>query len=1120
MSTSTIDFETDHLNYIKTIIAPDKYASLIPDGVIDKVVVKSDTSSYMITSEGGEGSFTIEFYPLTETEVVGAIFAYSTVAQKDVWVANITRASDLKLDYNWIRNAAKKLTAIMDTRTLENDTLAGKVSGIESQVGISEIGSQFSYTSLLGIVNNVESKKTTSITEGLVILAIPKAFDLPYTRLRDDIVNTVPTSPSGAPVGATNAVYVDEEHSLRAQLAYIDTVTVTTTANTQVSERVFNIDSTTGTQIALFSRFTPQASSGNALKHQVIFTSYDLAGDQIRTGTVFARRMEVLTANESNDVTLVANLAPDPDKDSQFNRPIHSIKVVQQIWQTGGAPIQATLITNINIDLPNGAKIGTNRPVVLLKGQGLPEGSVLDIQLSTVDEVIPNGSLQRNSTLLHPLFSPASRRVVEVFAAHGNEMGLRPILTTTEYEELLSRIEGLSLTEEDMTRIMNASTPKWLRKVGKFLKGTEGVYKAVKPLLELSPAAPYLPLANATYDTLRPMKTASNRRAFQKSYYASDTPVETLQADETTTHNTTNETLDVREYTRKPGDSCISVLAVDYERSSREFLKGRFAALRGDHRNLLGEAQKNVFTGSLGKGRVYGYLSPSVFPFRLREDVTLIPLEDSIDSLQKNKLKFVYDGPICSGESAWAAILIVQNTGMWCTNIAVSASVRVFKKEMYLRPVANIKEKKELADRLGIKILTTKSNESGVVNRNYLRQAVSYIRNHMGEESPLPDEPTPEDALTYRVLAASHVQINSQFSNTRVYQCASKKRVLKKMTLAPVEEPDPEEGDAEANFSAKYDELSQQLSQLISILKDPEFVGETRAKAWEYIEGSLAYIEDKMMTTQEENPDALKEVGESVVRAVARMPEGATVVTTTGAGVTPGEGNLALKRLDYLNKVAPESYPEAKKLTDWTKNRVPQFSYLYLNAPASKWPYFDKVTNIDAQLAQKHLEYEDPETAENLFTYDYNQLAKLALGNSIPPDKFGDLMEHFGVGKIKDLTKEDNKFLAALAGKSKVVPLRIHEMSEQEVDKEMRRRMVDPKHKEEVLKRSRNKQNNWEAGLTMSPEEIKPTEKAKVSVPKKMTEAELRAVVKAQIKPEQGGRGGTQGGKVERKYYN
>lgn len=1118
MNISQLDFETDHLNYLKTIVAPDRYASLIPDGVIDKVLLKSDTSSYMITSEGGEGSFTIEFYPLSENEIVGAIFAYDTVANKDKWIANITRANNLKIDYNWIRNVAKALTVIMNTRTVNDDTLSGKMSAVESQVGISEIGTQFSYTSLLGIVNNVESKKTVQVSEGFKIIAIPKIFDQPFTRLRDDIIYTVGTSPGGSSVGDTNAIYVDKSFTLEARTTYLDTIPLTSAPNTQVSERTFRIDSLTGIEITLFSRLLPNVNVSNDIKHIIELTTYDLADESIRTVSMQVRTDTILTANEPNDITLSATLAPDPDKDSPLNRPIHKLKVTQYLWEHAAGVANILLTTNLKLEIPQGAKLGTNRPVVLIKGQGLPQDAVLDVQLSTVDEVVPNGSLQRNSTLSHPLFSPASRRVVEVFAAHGNELGFRPILSFNEYYDLLNRLEGFSLSEEDMVNIMNASTPGWLKKVARGFKKTEKFYKTIRPLLQLTPMAPSLPMADATYESLKNYKAASEPRAFARSYYAADVDVQLTESSKqplVDREKTREEKTPINyHYTRKATDTVVPIIGVDYDPENHEIIGRDFVAMRGDQRELLGDTQKMVSTNSLGKGRVYGYMMSGVFPFRLRDDVTVLPLAEVVNNLDKTGYIYEFDGPICTGESAWASILIAQNANLWVTNIVPSAGVRIFKKELYLRPVANVPEKAKLVAKRGRKLLTTKTNVEGTVNKNYLRQAVSYIRNHLSEESLLPDEHAPDEVLPLKILHAKGIKKHSiaRTGNGWIYYCSDNDDDdtptygFKKKTYELSEPPEVAQDDQEVlrTWKKNYALLINNLGVTITKLKEgAAVIGPNRAAMWEHIEGIMGIIEEKLTKTIEEAPESLDEVATSVGRYVQRMDPGPTVVTSNGVGALT-TNNLALNRLDYLHEYNPESWPSSSEIDKKVKDRLVQFPFLYLNLSKTYWPKLEKVTTYDVKNAKDNLVYED-ESSENVMTFDYNQLAKISIGYGVPPSEFGEILDHFKEGKVGNLSKEDNQFIALIAGKMKNLPkAKLHELPKEAQIQELKKRNVDPTKLDEALKRSREGLKNWEQGLVKSKEEnlaAKATTAPKHQAnPKKISEREMRELMAARIR--------------------
>lgn len=993
--------EIDPFLFIKTILDPENNQTSIPDDVISKVLVRNDSSNYMVTSPGGEGSFTVEFYPESTNEVVGAFFLYDQAQGRDVWSFNIMRSAPLKDDYNWIRSVAKVLKLRLNSRTMDRDYISGRMSAVESQVGISEVGSALTYSNLLGVVSNAENKKSVNINEGLVCVSLPERLDKEFIRLKDDASYTVNTVPGGVPAGDTK-VNLTSEGGVIVRANYSDVINYTTpNAWQDVSSRTFNAELLQNSILNITQRLTPGTTITSTLYTRYLIQPYDLMGDPISAPIQVANNEEAaLLAAMPIDKTYNSMKAPIDDLTLHDAAPIHSFKVTVQMFN--GAAISGLIMNTQLYFTSNGGPSYENlRPVHIIKGQGLPADSVLEVTLHTVDEVIPNGSLQRNTTLLHPNFSPIAKKIAVMLIAHGVESGIKPFYTFEEHEEIVKRYSNITLTDDDQKIVMEASSSNWMKTLSKVLRGAKKVYKVARPLLEQTPVSSVLPISDVL------LNSASKPAFQQRRYYAADT--DDLRRLEIIIDNT--EDIPTVTYHKQKDDTAVLFPAVFT--SGNTAVVGTFVALSGDKTVLEGSKRRRHFRKTKGKQKVFGLFNTSDrLQLKLKDDVTILPVKQMTD----NTLEVYTVGPTLDGNSLKAAIKIAGNyKGIWNKDYLVSADVFEQREDTILLPVGEVARKADYAKKIHRKLITTRSSLPGTINKTYVRQVAYLLRDSQGSGTLLPDEaaknPIQADfSMAYAsnqfTITERERELIEQLRKTTVnteyliFKCADKQPAFKQQRPYDLQEQQiEEEEDPTEKYQQNLATAINNLDAALARLTDPNTVGVAVAKKYEILSNLMGLLENIFSETEYEDYD---DVDGLIGRHLTHFSRYKAFPATTPN--TPFLDNMGFKSWDWLRQASEQEVPAFKELDKKVQERVKQFPFIFLNQRLANALSDDRpITNGMVNRA-KNGNIRGANDEEQ-YLGDLNNLTRIAVKNQIEPtpENFVALVD------ILDVKKEDRE---------------------------------------------------------------------------------------------------------------
>lgn len=972
--------ETQPFQYLLTLLDPENFQTTIPDDVIDRVILRNDSSNYMITSPGGEGSFTIEFYPETTNEVIGAIFLFDQTAGRDKWLANLLRSTNLRDDFNWIRSIAKSLKVRLNSRTMDRDYISGRMSAVESQVGLSEIGNALTYSNLLGVVNNSECKKSVNINEGLVAVSLPRRLDKDFSRLKDDASFTVQTSPGG--VSGNTVANLTSEGGCIFRANYGDVINYTTpNAWQEVSSRIFDLDMVPGVIFNLTQRLTPTSNIGGNLYTRYLITTYDLMGDATNSPYQIANNEESgLTTGFPIDKTYNSMKAQETDLSLHQSAPIHKIKVTCEAFNSA-AIANLSMATQLYITLNGGNSYENLRPVHIIKGQGLPTDSVLEISLYTADEVIPNGGLQRNTNLLHPNFSPISKKLATMLMAHGLESDVKPFYTFDEHEEIVARFKNTTLSSEDQKIVMEASSRNWMKTLSKVLRGAKSAYKVAKPFLQQTPIAQVLPVTDLV------LESASAPAFKQRRYYAAD--IDTGQDLQTIVDN--HHDIPSVTYTRQKDDTMVMFPAVFT--AGDKAVVGSFCAISGDKTYLEGSKRRRHYRKTKGIQKVYGlFNSADRLNLKLKKDVTILPVK----SVSDQQIEVYTVGPTLDGNSLKAAVKIAGCfTGIWNPRYLVSADLFEQKEDSILLPIGEVSRKVDYAKKLDKKLITTRSDLPNTINKSYVRQVANLLRDSQGSGTLLPDEPAKNPVQSdFSVAYATDVFkptpveiellkiIRKTTTNPEylIFKCADDEPAFKQGYQYEDYSEAEEDDDANQTFAANQRAIKHNLNKVLTASLDEEKVGYLFASKFEKLQNLMGLIESIFDDNPNETwEDVDKELGKQLThfKKYKMFP--------TGASKEPLIDGISFKAWDWLRVASDQTdVPQWSELDKEVQNRIKQFPFIYLNTRLT-FALEDKrgISNGIIRKAKRGV-IEGPND-ENLFMGDLNNMSRIAVNNKIKP---------------------------------------------------------------------------------------------------------------------------------------
>jgi len=623
-------------NYLKSIFDPSIGAYSNPDDRIVRHTCRSETltANLIASSDGG----IIIFYPCSTSFEKGWHYTYNATTSAWTLQSVISIAQDLSLNYNYARQTAFSCEIRSSTQSTSNAILSGNLNAATYEgSGLSELelqgrsASQIYNTILASTTNVLDKVGSVYVADGLQIVALPNDASVPYQRLRD-------ATPSS--IGPTGN-YVDSANSTSLIVSGI-TATLTTAATT-ISQ--FNADigicASTFTINCLSSVGTTLTATVNLL---------NAFGQIITTGNL-------TTVTPVNSVfSTVIIFEPQP-------QPICAVQIRY-------SALAATTINSCDVivDIKGGAQYGTNSPITLAVYQGMLQGNIITVGGYANFELVPNTALLRQiETNYGPYDKHEFDYILQILSMR-KELQLRSVMDRHTYRALLAMWKELG--DLDSNLVAEAFD------IGSLIKGIKKI--AVPALSSIFPQyAPVINMADQAADVL--LANAASGRSIS---YASDLPsdMDLMLSDDSFSDLEVSRPViqsDKIGTRTLPMPHKVAFFPVVVTNNGSPSEMRMYAALEGDHRNMLSDSASMLFMKS-GLNCVYG--AESSIPIPLKNTYTLVQVESkTVDSLN-----IPTDAPIVMGTSWQAAVYTLESSKNGVFPVAITGGVSRDKKR---RPI-------------------------------------------------------------------------------------------------------------------------------------------------------------------------------------------------------------------------------------------------------------------------------------------------------------------------------------------------------------------------------------------------------------------------------------------------
>lgn len=622
-------------NYLKSIFDPSIGAFSNPDDRIVRHTCRNETitANLLASSDGG----IIIFYPCSTAIQKGWHYTYN--ANTNAWTlqSDISIAQDLSLNYNYARQTAFSVEVRASTQSTSNAILSGNINAATYEgSGLSELelqgrtASQIYNSILSSTTNALDKVGSVYVADGLQIVALPNDASIPYQRLRD--LTPVSTGPNGFYVDSANSTCI-----------IIPNATLALTTNAQTISQ-YNADigicASTITMNVLSSIGTTITITVNLLN----------AFGQIVVGG------NATVTTPTNSVTSTSIIF-DPQP-----QPICAVQVRMS------ALVATTAISDIKTDIYGGAQYGSNSPITLLVYQGLIQGNVITVGGYANFELVPNTALLRQiETNYGPYDKHEFDYILQILSMR-KELQLRSVMDRHTYRALLAMWKELGDLDNNM--VAEAFD------IGSLIKGIKKI--AVPALSTMFPQfAPAIGLADHAADVL--LANAASGRAIS---YAADFPSDmdlVLSDDSFSDLEVSRPVIQSdRIGTRTlqmPAKVAFFPVVVTNNGSPAEMRM--YAALEGDHRNMLSDSASNLFMKS-GLHCIFG--AESSIPIPLKNTYTLV----QVDSKTIDSLNIPTDAPTVMGTSWQAAVYTLELCRNGVFPVAITGGVTRDRKK---RPI-------------------------------------------------------------------------------------------------------------------------------------------------------------------------------------------------------------------------------------------------------------------------------------------------------------------------------------------------------------------------------------------------------------------------------------------------
>lgn len=606
--------------YLKSLLLPETGPSSIPDDVLERHILKTETSTYNLAVPAS-GSGLVVFFPGYPGTRVGSHYKWDSSASKYVFDQWITTAQHLGVAFNFCRVTSRIM--ILRSSTLPSGVYAlnGTINAVTFEGSLSEI-TDLTYNGLMSSTANVQDKvANTLVGDGVAVTMLPTSYDKPYVRLGD----ALPMDDGSA--AGSSAICSSSINPRRYDLSLPPSTTILKVVkSTPALILGANVDIMTATTMALIAKVKFQGTAEDTVTLKVKLFGLD----QADTDTpVYQVTSTGKITSSVRDVVFNINANIPAEKITQ---PVTRCTVTMECSGTTAHTFfsQPSQIPVLTLQSGIGNYPGALRPVTLCAYEKMSPNSILTLSGTSNFEVIPNPELAKNMSTQYGRYSPEELNYVKMILANRDRLDIRTVWPLKEYRARQASLLELS----DLgSSLPIAKTWGWKDLVNTIRKIAAPVLSSFFPML-----APAISTASdAIGEAIG--KTAGGRygtigRTAGGVYRTGRAPRALAWGFPRGASATNQQT---SPYTRAEPDShwtdatngvLLPTVVVTQHAPINAF--GQICLLTpGDRTRDLPPASQGTFTPFAGgSGGIYGFLDPSGIEWTSNQTYTLIPIDD------------------------------------------------------------------------------------------------------------------------------------------------------------------------------------------------------------------------------------------------------------------------------------------------------------------------------------------------------------------------------------------------------------------------------------------------------------------------------------------------------------
>lgn len=436
--------------YLRCILDPMDSICPIPDEVNQKCIPKSETITLSVSpkpnaksSTTGDGIFV--FVLSSPSYIVGAHYYYDSDKARYIFDTYITVAQDLSQSYTDARAIAGGVDIISNTVSGLTFGVSGNFNAVTVDGPISQIGfnpdtqskDRF-FETILSATNNLMDKiGMVLVAEGVRLIALPPAFNIPFTRLRDAF--PVQSSTGFGSTGTRNEV-VDNSRELVYLFGQQNVTPPGSTIGTGGFDRLI-VDSFEGpVTIDLTYDFAYGQQAPNWGERQVVFS--------VQLLSPFGDVLETLQANTEsfNRGTLSASITAD------FDEPLGGVRVemTQCITDDKETAMDGVAKYTIFVRCPNGNTPGINFPVSVVAYTNVNTLQSFNVSGVKSYELIPDVNLKKNLPTLYHFEDSGEMDFAKNVLARREELKIRSVGPISWFKENQSRLLEMGILDSNV----------------------------------------------------------------------------------------------------------------------------------------------------------------------------------------------------------------------------------------------------------------------------------------------------------------------------------------------------------------------------------------------------------------------------------------------------------------------------------------------------------------------------------------------------------------------------------------------------------------------------------------------------------------------------------------------